>query len=202
MDSKFIIAICMIGLYLIILIIVRILAYIYSIKHKPYKKVNDEYLKEIAEFKKNESATLKNLKSIKTKFKLSIDEKIYFVEELNIFFNHINVKKNKKNEFDDEYDQYIKTLKKNYSSFKFKSKQNNFEKSLVYISNKRIVLDDEKEYKVIKLENVLLNEYIVLNFNGIYYKGVYLKTKNEAVYMLTDDLKLNSIISKFRLEQA
>ncbi|ATZ18042.1 hypothetical protein [Mesoplasma melaleucae] len=202
MDSKVIIAIFMIGLYVIILIVVGILAYIYSVKHKPYKKVNDEYLKEIAEFKKTENSILNNLKLIKTKFELADDEKIYFVDELNISFNEINYKKSKKKEFDDKYDQYVKKLKKNYSLFRFKAKQNDFETNLVYISNKRIVLDNQNEFKVIRLENVLLNEYLVSNFNGEYYKSIYVKTKSEEIYFVTDDLKLNAIIAKFRLEQA
>ncbi|ATQ35518.1 hypothetical protein MENTO_v1c03720 [Mesoplasma entomophilum] len=200
MDSKFIIAICIIGLYGLILLIVGILAYMYSIKHKPYKKVNDEYLKEIAEYKKNEAEVLKSLKPIKTKFKLSEDENVYFIDELNVSYNEFEIKKNKKKEFDDEYDQYIKNLKKNYSLFKFKPKQNDLEKSLIYISNKRIVLDDGKEFKIIKLENILLTEYFILNFGGEYLKATYLKTKNEEIYFVTDDLKLNSIITSFRME--
>ncbi|AVN64416.1 hypothetical protein CG003_01905 [Mesoplasma florum] len=200
MDSKFIIAICIIILYAIILLIVGILSYVYSVKHKPFKVINDEYLKEIAEYKKVEDEILKKLKPIKTKFELSENENIYFVDELEVSFNEKENKKNKKKEFDDEYDQYIKNLKKNYSLFKIKGKQNELEKTLTYISNKRIVLDNGIEFKIIKFNNVILVENYVWNFNGEYLKTIYLKTKNEEIYFVTNDLKLKSIISKFRLE--
>ncbi|WP_199787949.1 hypothetical protein [Mesoplasma florum] len=200
MDSKFIIAICIIILYAIILLIVGILSYVYSVKHKPFKVINDEYLKEIAEYKKVEDEILKKLKPIKTKFELSENENIYFVDELEVSFNENENKKNKKKEFDDEYDQYIKNLKKNYSLFKIKGKQNELEKTLTYISNKRIVLDNGTEFKIIKFNNVILVENYVWNFNGEHLKTIYLKTKNEEIYFVTNDLKLKSIISKFRLE--
>ncbi|ATZ20884.1 hypothetical protein [Mesoplasma coleopterae] len=200
MNSKFIIAICIIGLYALILFIVGILAFLYSIKHKPYKKINDEYLKEIAEYSKTEKEVLKGLKPIKIKFQLADDEKVYYVDELDVSYNEIEVKKSKQKEFDDEYDQYVKNLKKNYSLFKFKTKQNNLEKTLIYISNKRIVLDDGNEFKIIKLNKVLLNEYFILNFNGEYLKTTYLKTTNEEIYFINADLKLKSIISSFRIE--
>ncbi|ASZ09122.1 hypothetical protein CK556_01970 [Mesoplasma chauliocola] len=200
MESKFIIAICIIALYVVILLIVGLMSYLYSIKHKPYKTVNDDYRNEIKEFEKFKDELLNNLKPIKTKFELSDDEKILFIDELNISFNENVNKRNSKKEFDDEYDQFYKTLKKNYSLFKFKGKDNEYEKALVYLSNKRIVFDVNSQYKIVKIENILINESLVITLEKEFYKGVYLKTRSEEIKILTDDLKFNAIISRFRTE--
>lgn len=112
MDSKFIIAICIIILYAIILLIVGILSYVYSVKHKPFKVINDEYLKEIAEYKKVEDEILRKLKPIKTKFELSENENIYFVDELEVSFNENENKKIRKKNLMMNMINTLKILKK------------------------------------------------------------------------------------------
>lgn len=194
MTNRITLVIIVISIYLIALFISGFLAYFYHIKHKPYVELNEDFRKEVmnAYQRFDFNSVLTPIDNI---FKTKEGEDIYLVNKSYVDIGQKNKKQIKKSTIDLQNNIYG-VMKNNYTLIS-KNEKEFFELKIIYLSNKRVVFKNGETFKIVKLSDLLICQFTILNNHSNLDKILLLETSEECFKIIVKDLQLGFLITKF-----
>ncbi|WP_027063211.1 hypothetical protein [Mesoplasma seiffertii] len=207
METKYVALIVCGCLYFVGLLISGLLALKYQKSHQPYRQAAQEY----HNYWKTEKLNWLNLSlltPISSKFELPAGEELYFVEE-NLSYvtdqKHRDLKELNKYGFG-KYDQIesyyddaeFMSFKSDYKLFGFRKKTAQAEQKIMYVTNKRIIFDQNGVYEQIVVSDIVKAYIAVIYNNGRYYPGYIIHTQKALYKVISDNPQVTLIINQIK----
>ncbi|AXK51148.1 hypothetical protein [Spiroplasma alleghenense] len=191
MSLKWITLLVLFIIYLVSLLVTGIMALKYQIRHKSYKKIQQEFNSII---KSSEQNFLNSNIIYTCEYPLPKNETLlYKMEKIVGFKEKIKTKKNNtsnKNEIYNKEEIYLdkKILKENYSLKKIKYLGFDIDGELL-LTNFRLLLKNSEGFLQIPLSEIKKIDHRIFNINGSYEIGISILTENSNYKLITDKLE-------------
>ncbi|PPE04534.1 hypothetical protein EELLY_v1c02140 [Entomoplasma ellychniae] len=193
MSNKHLMVIFVISLYLIVLLISGLLAFMYHVKHKPFMNFNKKFHNEVIKTF-NDFVLKNNLTPVKGIFETKIGEDILLVQKMKVEILQKSKKEIKKSQKDID-NNIFNVMKSSYKLFN-KPKKIFFDECSVFLSNKRLVIKIKDDYKIISLDKVLICSFYTLQHIGELFKTLLIETQEEKLIFIVEELRIGIMINK------
>ncbi|AUF83602.1 hypothetical protein CXP39_02195 [Mesoplasma syrphidae] len=210
MQTKYLALIICAILYFIALLISGLMALKYQQKHRPYRKVAEEYQR-YWKVQKLKWMKTELLKPISTKFELPTGEKLYFVEENQSYiFDDKNRDLKELNKYGfgkyDQMENYYDEVefmgfKSDYQLFGFKKRNFQAESKTMYVTNKRIIFDQDGIYQQIIFKDIVKAYIAIIYDNGNYFPGYIIHTQKCLYKIISSSPEITLIINQIKKMQ-
>lgn len=196
--------------YLLLLIMIGLLAYKYSKKHKPFLEIRDEYFVKW-KAQKQKINLLDLFKPLKSKLELPIGETLYFLEDE--IFTYLANKKSDDYKFifktaDDKimaFDSYYDD--EDFISLKSIYRIRNFNQfgftyhGMLYITNQRLIFTNNDQYIQIPLTKVIKSYVAVIRVGANYSPGYIIQTQDQLYQIVSEHPEVTVIINELKRYQ-
>ncbi|AHF57756.1 hypothetical protein [Spiroplasma eriocheiris] len=190
------------GVMGISVMITLILGIIQQVKIQNYKKVYRSFQTAIND--QHQELTTP-LQAITINYQLPVDEVCYAKEEVEVYILE-NTKEINHNSFylyppvKPEQPQYKIENLNGYINLKSPHRTRRYYGNL-YVTNKRVLIDDIKTYKTIWLKDIIYCYPSIFNLNSAFEVGFFISTKDNIYKFLTKNVKISMILHKLLLQQ-
>lgn len=193
-DKKITILIIFVSIIIMLFMILAILAYFQQKRINNFLNMKRNFHTEIEAFKTTKLPL--KLERIDSGWEMPEGEICYLKIQVETYPYKLSKKKNDQ--------QYVRLLGQRQVKYQFNivKKTFNFKlfknkvsyQAVLYVTNKRLVISNNKESKLWNLNAIDKIEFSIFNITNTYYKGIILYLNNSILHIITNNLKLSFLL--------